>query len=219
MTRKIRTLCLALVAVFAISAMTAAAAQAGKFMTEENATAKVRGEQSGTSTFTVDGSEISCKSAKVESPSAISFPAESITLHGTYSECTAFGFVEATVNTTGCNYIAKAGEKVGEGEFSGTVELSCEAGKKIIITAGTCEVTISGPQSFTTGVLGTFSRNPSIWHILTHLIFGGVKVNRVKDGFLCPLKGTGETTGEAKGTTTWWGWLTSEKEVGLTFEP
>jgi hypothetical protein len=220
MTSKLRTLCIAFIAVLAIGAMTAAAAQAGKFMTEGNVSATIRGEQVGTSTFTVEGNKVSCETAKVESAKALSSPAESWTVHPTYAGCTAFGFVGATVTTTGCDYTAKAGESIGEGEFSGTVELNCEAGKSITIIASTCEATVSGPQSFTTGVTGTFSKKPSIWHILTHLLFGKVKVKKVKDGFLCPLNGTGETTGEAAGTTTWWAWLFGEeKEVGVTFEP
>ena len=97
-----------------------------------------------------------------------------------------------------------------------TVAVVCSGGSKISITAGTCEVTV-GAQSFAAGPL-TIDPNGGVTHLLLHLIFGGVKANKVKDGFLCPLNGTGETTGEAAATTTWWGWL-GGKAVSLTVEP
>jgi hypothetical protein len=60
----------------------------------------------------------------------------------TFSACTAFGFIGATVTGTGCEFVLHLGEESGS-HFGGTTDLSCESGKKIIIATAPCKAQVS----------------------------------------------------------------------------
>ena len=82
--------------------------------------------------------------------------------------------------------------------YAATAELVCEAGKQILIKASTCELQIP-PQVFSGSVevLGNTAAPADDISILSSLT--GIHYVNIKDGFLCPLNGTGERT---DGTTT-----------------
>jgi hypothetical protein len=153
MKRRSKIIGLALVVVFAMSAVAAASASA--FFDSEAETTALKGVQEGAHVFSTPIGSVSCTSAvfkETVSGTEISgtgiFTAETVKVHPEYSGCTAFGF-GANVKTEGCNYVfARTGESGGE--KTGTVTVQCETGKKITIEAvGFCkmEVGSQGPLS------------------------------------------------------------------------
>jgi hypothetical protein len=182
----------------AMSVVAASAAQANQFSTAGNVTASIEADQSTTHKFTVDGSSVTCTTAHFATSGEISSPAKEVTVHPTYEGCTAFGFIGATVTTTGCNYTLVVGTKIEENKkYNGSIKFSCETGKKIIISAGgVCEATVSGPQTFS----GITYTNES-GKVTVGANVSGIKTVKTKDGFGCPFSGTGETTGTYSGST------------------
>jgi hypothetical protein len=108
-----------------------------------------------------------------------------------YSECTAFGFF-ATVTTNGCTYVLHAGEELAEpGDFEGTMDVKCPTGKKIVITAGTCEIQVGGQEKLGKVEYDDLTEaSPEEIRLSTSL--AKLKYSKTKDGFGCPLTGTGE---------------------------
>jgi hypothetical protein len=103
MIRKIKALSLALVAVFAMSALSASVASAEFFHSEVEHTT-LDGTQVGTDVFTVKAGTVSCGEAKYTGTTT-SKTVKSITVFPTYSECTAFGFVSTKIDVpAGCGY-------------------------------------------------------------------------------------------------------------------
>lgn len=213
-----RKVACALAALALLGAVAAGQAQAAKGMSEGNVNVRLVGEQIGGTTFTLDGNKIECGTVKAETSGFVSSPASSLTVHPTYSECTAFGFVNATVNTTGCDFVETLGSEVAADKFSGTAELKCSGANKITIVSGTCEVQISGPQTFSTGLFGTNNTTAKPLDVVLDFAVK-VAVNKTKDGFLCPLAGTGAATAEYAGQTTGRGYAEGGAQVGVTFEP
>jgi hypothetical protein len=132
--RRVRIIGLALVAVFALSAVAAASASAFTTFEATEYPATIKAEQKEENVFQI-GTEatgkVTCKKATFEGTAA--GPTEVITVHPVYSECTVFTVVGGTVTTEGCNYEVFA---------SGKVNVKCTLGKTIIVKAGTCEVKV-----------------------------------------------------------------------------
>jgi hypothetical protein len=172
MTRNLKVLGLALIAVFALSAVIASAASAvtiHKFTTTAaNGKAVLTGDQVGTeaeNAFSTKGKNlpIECNAANVSYKGTVGNGATEVTVHPTYGLATPAKTTcksplgEASIVTTGCNYII-TGETspftntsgVSEGEDA-TVHLECEAGKEIKVTSGGCEIKLSD-KSGTTSV-------------------------------------------------------------------
>jgi len=203
--RNIKVLGLALVAVMAMSAMVASAAQAAPVVTLTNqkgetvASAQIHGVQSGKHKFTVDGSSVECTTATFEGSATDG--ATWTKVHPVYTGCTAFGFLGATVTTTGCDYELMA-LGAGPTEYTGEIKVVCEAGKEITISAGGVCTAKVGSQTITTGNKATNSTELIHMHITLHNEESSVSVNKTQDGFGCPFAGTGATTGKYTGTTT-----------------
>jgi hypothetical protein len=145
MIRNFKALGLALIAVFAMSAVVASAASAAEFKSEA-ATTFIQGKQSTENVFTVNSRTVKCTGAeftgKQEGTSVVNLNG----IHPTYTGCTAFG-LESTVTTTGCNYDFTASSAT-----AGAVKVNCEAGKNIVVNAaGVCIVEI-GTQTPAGGV-------------------------------------------------------------------
>jgi hypothetical protein len=200
MIRNIKVFGLALVAVFAMSAVVASAASANAFMSEGNVTAAITANQikGEDHVFSVEGNKVECETAKFATSGEVASPTGEITVHPTYSGCTAFSFVGASVTTTGCDYTLKVGGLIETGKYNGKLNLTCSGSNKIVISAGPCEATVSGPQEFNSGITYT---NAAGGAVTVGANVSGIKTNKTKDGFLCPFKGTGETTGTYTGGT------------------
>lgn len=134
------------------------------------------------------------------------------------SECRAFGFVETTVNPNGCEYRFHAGSGA-EDEFTGSLDLVCPAGKSIVIQALTCEVQIGaqtglGPITYENITEETEEiPKPSVG---IHFKVEELAYTKTKDGFLCPLAGTGaKADGKILGGVFAAAENGSEKPIGL----
>jgi len=193
MIRNLKSLGLALVAVLAMSAMVASAAQAvPQYTGSAYPTTGTGSNTSGSETFTTEGGTVQCDSHFVGTLSAAN---STLTVTPSYSNCTAFGFINADVHENGCTYVFHASSKLGTDHYSSTVDVVCPAGAQMVITAATCEVAVpaqTGLSSVTTQNLagGTVTVVPNV---------ANITMNVLKDGFGCPFSGTGHKKGTYHG--------------------
>jgi hypothetical protein len=210
MMRNLKALGLALVAVFAMSAVAASAAQAEHKFTSESTTTYLLGEQKTKNVFTTSGGTVECTGAKFEGGPFSGTELKSVTIHPTYTGCTAFG-LNATVETTGCNYIIEAAGK----EEMGTAKVECEEGKLIRIKPLGCEVTV-GPQTPTTPTVSfTNESTGKTADVLVTAEVGGITYT--SSGFPCGPSGT---NGTYTGSVTTKGYSDSahKTQVGIKFD-
>jgi hypothetical protein len=138
------------------------------------------------------------------------------------NECRAFGFIETTVETNECEYRFEVGEESEKSPFAGTVDLVCPEGKQIVVKALTCEVQIPsqsglGPMEYE----NLEAEEPEIPSPSIGLVFKVKELTYVKskDGFLCPLSGTGEASnGKILGGVFASGANEAEEAVGIAVE-
>jgi hypothetical protein len=199
MNRRMKTLGVIFIAIFALAAVAASAASAAKVETVGSGEVKLDGEQiEGKHVFTVEGNKVECTTALFSG--STSNGATKVTVHPEYSGCSAFGFIEATVNTAGCNYELTAANEspTGSMKFAGTLVLNCGTGHVSII-AGTCEAQV-GNQTVGSGL--TFENTTVSPMDVDLTVSSPVAANKTKDGFACPFSGTGTTTATYTGHTT-----------------
>lgn len=135
--RNLKILGLALMAMFAMSAVTAGAASADHITAEQYPATLTGKNTTETDKFLTTTGTVNCKTASYAA--TISAAATSVSATPTYSNCTAFGF-PATIDVNGCKYVFN----IGAGT-TGDADLSCEAGKTITVTAvsaGTIKCTV-----------------------------------------------------------------------------
>jgi hypothetical protein len=215
MIRKFKALGLALVAVFAMSAViaSAASASAGTLTTfPAGKTVVATGEQIGEHVFTLTDhpvgaafNNVKCKKAIFDGVGTVATGATSVTVTPTYSECTAFG-QPATITHNGCNYVLSTGTPTAGGWHVNTA-LSCPAGKFIEVHTGTCAVTIAAQGPLTTSAATNSGvANPETgMDLLLHTNITGITYTVTKDNIGCPLTGPAGKLwhkGDYEGTTT-----------------
>jgi hypothetical protein len=179
MIRKIKTLGIAVVAVLALSAVVASAASATNFTASSYPTAASATSSKGNDDFKTEAGSVECHASFAVA--ALSAPSETVTVTPTYTECVAFGFLNATVNMNGCDYTFYT---------NGNVDLNCPAGKSVVITASTCEVSIGAQKGLKSVALANSGSG-----ISAKANVGGIAYTVTKDGFGCPFGGTGAKTG------------------------
>jgi hypothetical protein len=145
MVRNLKVLGLAAAALFAVNALVASGAQAAKLSTESGGSTVIEADQvEGGHVFSVEGNNVTCTTAHFVSvakgtntTTAVANGATEVTVHPTYTGCTAFGIVGATVTTTGCNYTITAPGSISEPamEVAAKLNLECSGTNKIIIDA------------------------------------------------------------------------------------
>ncbi len=165
MTHKLKALGLALIAVFAMSALAASAAQAGEFEIVGGGEATVTGNQiAGTITgventgkheFVTKAGKVVCTTAAFHGIGKTATPKE-LTLTAEYGNttagtgCTIGGLAGPIVHMNGCDYLFTAGNTIGATtNITVSAHIKCPAGKVIEVTggAGACVITI-GAQTF-----------------------------------------------------------------------
>jgi hypothetical protein len=154
MSRKFKVIGLALVAICAMSAISAAGAQAKTFHSEVETT-YYTGTQTVTNVFTTTAGTVKCKGASFKGEatatggSGTNWTRETVEVTPTYTECTAFGQA-ATVTTNGCEYNLNAnGTVVSVTGCSNTgVGGVAYSGVVVHVTSGNCTVTVPN-QHFT----------------------------------------------------------------------
>lgn len=142
MIRTIKTLGLMAIAALAMSAMFASAAQAqnGVLTAGNTDTGHASGSVLGTQNpeavnkFTTGPkgeNEVSCEVGTF--PASVTGTDTSITVpEPSYKDCRANG-LPATITMNGCEYNFDQPENIGEGEYTGTVDLNCPGENKVII--------------------------------------------------------------------------------------
>ncbi len=150
MIRKLKTLGVALVVVFALGAMAAQAAGAADTFTSDSGTNSTifTGNQVGTNVFSLGGASVSCPVARftgTKSGNSVT----SVTVHPEYEgnaggECQLSPIGSLTFTTTGCNYIitSETHENAAH-EKHGTFEIECATTTSP--SHLTHEITINGP--------------------------------------------------------------------------
>ncbi len=133
--RNLKALGLALVAVFALSAIAASAAQAEYNLTPGVTPSFITAEQIAHANgnkleIPARGTKVECKEVLYKSGTLTGLNLTDVNVTPEYKNCTANGELAATVDVNGCS-ITLTGETSGE---QGVVHLLCSAGKTIEIT-------------------------------------------------------------------------------------
>jgi hypothetical protein len=124
----------------------------------EGYSATLTGSQVGSNVFTFKAGTVKCSS--ISYSGTLEEQSTTIELAPSYSECTAFGFVNTTIDVNGCKYKATVTSKVAADSFSGTVDVVCPETKKIAITAFNCEVTFGSQTGWSTSFTDTTAASP-----------------------------------------------------------
>lgn len=127
MSRKLKSLGLAVLAVAAIGAVGASAAQAGQF-TAAAYPATITGLQVGPHELTTELGVMEC-GAKFHGELAAA--SEDLTLTPTYGTSCQIGGLQVHVNTNGCDYLFHAGNTLGMDEVEGSWDIKCPEGNVI----------------------------------------------------------------------------------------
>jgi len=131
MIRKIKFLGMALIAVFAMSAVGASAASAAVEFHSEGAPVNITGTQEGAgNALDFQFGETKCTTVDYNATTTVSTDT-TVTLIPKYESCT-FAGVAATVDTEGCHFVLHVLTLT-----TGTFTVECPTGKEITITGGT----------------------------------------------------------------------------------
>jgi Flp pilus assembly protein TadG len=176
MTRKLKTLGVALFALLSLTAVMASAASAASFTSSTYPTTATGTSAVGNDVFTTEGGTVECATHYEGTLSAAS---SDWTITLTYTNCKSFGFLEASV--TGCKMTFTA---------TSTTTATVHFTGACTIISGTCHITISPQGPLSAVSLTNLGTDVSIKDNVA-----SIKYQVVKDGFLCPFNGTGEKTG------------------------
>lgn len=165
----------------AVLAVTVAGASGDSFQALEYP-AEISSQQEGSEGHVLTaeaGLAVECKSATLTGE--LSEPLEEFEVSPSYGECTYSG-IPATVTIEGCKYRLDAN--------ASDVDVVCPAGKAIKVVVGTCEVQVGSQNNITSIEYVNNLGPPRTVSAKSNL--EAIKYNKTKDGFLCPLAGTGE---------------------------
>ena len=138
MSKRFKLLCVA-AAVVAYSVVSVAQAAAAQFHAESTPT-WLKGTQVTQNVFIVSGGSVKCSGAEFKSVTAISSsPVSSVTVHPTYTGCSAFG-QGVSVSTEGCFYTITV-----TSASTGDVTIECESTHSISVHGSTtgCSVSVA----------------------------------------------------------------------------
>jgi hypothetical protein len=185
MVRDLKMLWLAGVCALSLSALPAPAAQAAPEFTASAYPATITGSNfAGSETLTAEGGTVQCDSHFASN--SFNAPTSTLTITPGYSNCVAFGFINASYKTEGCTYVLHVTERVSKGVYKHHMDISCPAGKSIKIEAGTCKAEIKGQTGLTTTKTTNSGNNITLqWEL------SGISLVVTTDGFGCPFSGTG----------------------------
>jgi len=190
---RIKTLSMALVAVFVSSAVLASAASAEGIYTASSYPATATGTSAlGNTTFTTEAGSEECK---YHYEATLTGPSSNLTVKAQVSECKAFGFASATVNMGSCDWLYTTPTTVTAPHiWTAKVHTKCtDPTKPITITSGSCEVMIGEQSPEGHVIITTTTTVPQDLDLKGTLT--GITYTVTKDGFLCPFGGTGKKTG------------------------
>ena len=149
--RNLKILGLALVAMFAMSAVGASMASADELTSELNQAVQMHGEKhpNFTDVFETTAGNTQCSSVTYHI-GTVTVPPTTIRATPTYSGCTSSG-IPAVIDTNGCHFLFHV---TGGSSTVGDVTVECPSGKDITVTvslAGTIKCTVHVPPQTLTG--------------------------------------------------------------------
>jgi hypothetical protein len=192
MIRTLKATGLALIAVLALGAASASAAE----FHSSTASGTIDASQVGNNVFTTAGGTVECEGVNFSGTySAATTKSQTVT--PTYSECRAFGFATAHVEVTGCTMTLNADT---------SSSLNCGATGHIVITptffGSVCTVTIGGNQNFAVkSVEFTNTKTTHPWDVDVDQHISGVTYVVSGGGGSCGSVGH-HTDGKLEGTVT-----------------
>lgn len=222
MTFNLKSLGLLAVALLALSGLMAEAASAhtpARLTSAQNETTIIGVPEEGNTVLSATGQTVSCEIEEYHF-TAVGTSFEDVSAKPEYTQCNAFGLVNAKI--TGFGHYPEA---EGEGPYctyslnaDGTVDLVCPVGREVIVECGTCVMRVPAQNN-----LGTISYSTATWegkHALTLTINVSEITASYTDGFLCPLTSSGESaTASLSGKARVWGEDPSSHEsVALTWD-
>lgn len=187
MIRNLKALGAAVLAVLAMGALASVAQAEGEgteaeFTAAEYPVTFSGSNSAGTEVFSTEAGDVECASSFSGSASEASQVVEA---HPEYSECEAFGFVDATVETNECNYRFELATETETG-YDASVDVVCPEGQTIEIDAFTCSAEVPSQNDLTMVDLDNVEGGVSV---LAHV--NEIEYDVTNDGFLCPFSGTG----------------------------
>ncbi len=182
MIRNFKALGLALIAVFALSAVAASAASASGELFHSSAKPTSIVAKSESNQVFVATATITCTGGEFTGTASESTQS-SLTVHPVYTGCeSSLGGNPSTVTTEGCNYIFQSEVPAGG---HAKIEIECEAGKFITIDNSLCTIKI-GSQTVGQGV--TYTSINSKKEVTVNATATKIKIAE-KTGSLCFLVG------------------------------
>ena len=142
----------------------------------------------GNDTLTTEAGKVECKA---HYSSTLAAKSSTLTVTPTYSECKAFGFLSASVEMKGCDYILNSATVPSSDISTSKLDISCPT-EVITIKAATCTMLI-GPQKGLSKV--TTTNNTAAGDLSVQAAVTGIEYFVSQDGFGCPFGGTGRKTG------------------------
>jgi hypothetical protein len=184
MTRKIKMLGMALVAVLALTAVAASAASAASYTASAYPTTATGEGALGNDVFTTEAGKLECKT---HFEASMKEKRTDLTVKERFSECRAFGFLN--VVRSDCTYTFTEPTVTSADTYHAATDI---VNAPCTMAAGTCKVTFptQGPLSSVEITDDTASGDVTIKANVS-----GIKYTVTEDGFGCPFGGTGEKTG------------------------
>jgi len=211
MTRNLKVLGLALVAVFAMGAVVASSASATSFHFNSAADHTIiNGSQIGLHKFATTAGEVTCEEANFSATTTTKTETD-VTITPVYSKChiNFFGSkVSATVAMNGCQYTLTSHQTVAGVTTPATIHLvNCTKAAEVV--AAGCTIKVNTGQT-----LGGQTITNGVGDIVLTTNTSGITYSH--SGFTC---GTGSgTTGTYKGETTVKGSDTEGKAVSISYD-
>lgn len=177
---------------FAISMAAASASETTAFTAAEYP-AFVSGEPISTTLDFESGLSAECTEAGFAGEMAEATSA--LALGGGFGSCTAFGSAEGSIETNGCEFVLQPGSGSGD-EFSGSFDVACPTGQKIVVKGGNCEVQIGsqtglGPVGYDELTAAEPEEANEVEASFEMEAASGFTYAKTLDGVSCPLAGTG----------------------------
>ncbi len=185
--RKFKALALTLVAVLAMSAVAASAAQAAPVITGSgavHATGEKIGEQ-----FIIDGVTITCSVSHYTG--TLTNGSSTLRLTPTYTECSIGEAIPATITTHECHYLFHFSKKDAGSVYTSNIDVEC-TGKPITIvsTNPKCVMVVASQAG-----LGTVEGTNDATDFTIRPTVSGITGTVTEDGFLCPFTSVSVKTG------------------------
>jgi hypothetical protein len=207
MNRKLKALGLALAAVMAMAAF-ASSAYAAEFHSEATHT-EIKGEQEETDVFTTNAGTVKCTTATYVGTTSAATTSE-ITVTPTYSNCTAFGFVNTPIDTNNCHYTFTSNPTVPP-----VLHILCPTAP-ITVTAFNCWVTV-GSQTVNSGIEYTNKGAGTTRDVTVDVNISGLTYTQHSKSFPGCTNGT-FTNGTYVGKATVKGTNTAGTQVGVWWQ-